>query len=327
MSYKHFTTDERKSLQLLLNENKSFREIAEILGRNVSSISREVARNRSARVTAGNRDNAFHYNGWRAQVLAITRQRQKRHFRLEPGSEEWDYIVSKLKLYWSPEQIAFRWRKDHPDKRPFGVSTVYRYLNNKVFESVSPKNNLRRHHKQFMPRSSNYNSIQPDRLITDWPEEIRNRSRIGDWEGDTVYGGVGKGLLITLVDRRTRLLKAALLPSRNAELTGKLIVSTLKDLPVRSLSFDNGSEFSEFRKIEEDLKTKVYFAEPHKPWQRGTNENTNDIIRFFFKKGFDFRSISQDDVDFVVDLINNRPRKTLNWLSPIEFFMNSVALT
>lgn len=284
MSYKHFTTDERKSLQLLLNENKSFREIAEILGRNVSSISREVARNRSARVTAGNRDNAFHYNGWRAQVLAITRQRQKRHFRLEPGSEEWDYIVSKLKLYWSPEQIAFRWRKDHPDKRPFGVSTVYRYLNNKVFESVSPKNNLRRHHKQFMPRSSNYNSIQPDRLITDWPEEIRTRSRIGDWEGDTVYGGVGKGLLITLVDRRTRLLKATLLPSRNAELTGKLIVSTLKDLPVRSLSFDNGPSSRSSEKSRKTSTPRCILPNPISPGSEALTRIRTILSDSFLKK-------------------------------------------
>lgn len=327
MSYSHFTTEERICLQDLLKKRISFRKIADILGRNVSSVSREVARNRSLHPTEKNKNNPFLYHAWRAQVQCIVRQRQKRHFRLQPNSEEWNYIVEKLSAFWSPEQIAFRWRKDYPDKQSFGVSTIYRYLKNHVFENVSPKTHLRRHQKKMTSRSSCYNSIQPERIIPDWPEEIRKRLRVGDWEGDTIYGGVGKGLLITLVDRKTRYLKATLMQSRNAVLTGELIVSTLKDLPVKSLSFDNGSEFSEFRTIEKNLHTLVYFAEPHKPWQRGTNENTNDILRFFFPKGFDFRSISQHDVDFVVNLINSRPRKTLGWLSPDEFFQNSVALT
>ena len=102
----------------------------------------------------------------------------------------------------------------------------------------------------------------------------------------------------------------------------------MKNLPVKSISLDNGSEFSEFQAVEKELNTTVYFAEPHKPWQRGTNENTNDILRFFFPKGFDFHSVTQEDVDFVVDLINNRPRKCLGWRTPKEvFFENCVALT
>ena len=105
-----------------------------------------------------------------------------------------------------------------------------------------------------------------------------------------------------------------------------VIEKLLKDLPVKSISLDNGSEFSEFRKLEQDLHTLVYFAEPHKPWQRGTNENTNDIIRFFFPKGFDFRTVTQEDVMLVENLINNRPRKCLGWKTPAEVFYESVAL-
>ena len=179
----------------------------------------------------------------------------------------------------------------------------------------------------MLPRSSNYNSIQPERIIPNWPDVIKHRSRIGDWEGDTVYGGVGKGLLVTQVDRKSRYLRASLLQSRESKLTKDTIVSMLYGFPVHSISLDNGSEFSEFRALEAELNTQVYFAEPHKPWQRGTNENTNDILRFFFPKGFDFHSIEQDDVDFVVDLINNRPRKCLGWKTPAEvFFEKSVAL-
>ena len=327
MPYTHFTLDERKYLQQLLSEGYSFRKIADFLGRNVSSISREVNRNRSKYPPKKKSNNQYRYHAWRAQTLATIRRRENKKYRLKPDTVEWDYIVSKLKLYWSPEQICFRWRLENPDALSFGVSTIYRYLKAKQFEGITKKTHLRRRGKFMLPRSSNYNSIQPERIIPNWPDVIKHRSRIGDWEGDTVYGGVGKGLLVTQVDRKSRYLRASLLQNRESKLTKDTIVAMLQGFPVHSISLDNGSEFSEFRALEAELNTQVYFAEPHKPWQRGTNENTNDILRFFFPKGFDFHSIEQDDVDFVVDLINNRPRKCLGWKTPAEvFFEKSVAL-
>ncbi|MDO5151852.1 MAG: IS30 family transposase [Eubacteriales bacterium] len=185
---------------------------------------------------------------------------------------------------------------------------------------------MRRRGKRNLPRNSNYNTIQPDRIIPEWPEEIRCRTRIGDWEGDTVYGGIGKGLLVSLVDRRSRFLKIGLLRNRTAECTRLVIEKLLAGLPVKSINLDNGSEFSEFRKLEANLHTLVYFAEPHKPWQRGTNENANDIIRFFFPKGFDFRTVTDDDIQRVENIINNRPRKCLGWKTPAEILLESVAL-
>jgi IS30 family transposase len=131
-----------------------------------------------------------------------------------------------------------------------------------------------------------------------------------------------------MVDRRSRYLRAALLENRNAELTCDTVVSMLEGFLVLSINLDNGSEFSAFRRLEEQLQTTVYFAEPHKPWQRGTNENTNDILRFFFPKGYDFRTLSQAELDEIVDSINSRPRKCLGWKSPAEVFASeSVALT
>ena len=119
-----------------------------------------------------------------------------------------------------------------------------------------------------------------------------------------------------------------LLQSRNADETRKVIQKLLNGFPAKSISLDNGAEFSEFRELESALTAPIYFAEPHKPWQRGTNENTNDIVRFFFPKGFDFRTISQELVDIVSDLINNRPKKCLDWKTPAEvFFDKTVALT
>ena len=326
MSYTHFTLEERKYLQQLLSEGYSFRKIAIILEKHYSTISREVKRNRSKKPKHGKSDNPYNYNHWRANALYTSRRRTQRQRALIPGSSEWDYIIAGLECYWSPETICGRWHKEFPDRKPLCVSTIYRYIRLGKFPKITAKQHLRRRGKRIQTRNANYNSIQPDRIIPEWPDEIRNRLRIGDWEGDTVYGGIGKGLLVTLVDRKSRHLKMGLLECRTAEGTRKVIEKLLSGLPVKSVSLDNGSEFSEFRKLEEQLHTLVYFAEPHKPWQRGTNENTNDIVRFFFPKGFDFRTVTDEDVQFVEYLINNRPRKCLGWKTPAEILEESVAL-
>lgn len=296
------------------------RKIAAILERSPSSISREIKRNKAAYRPHRKPDNPYWYNHWRAQNQYIRRRRSQTRRCLRPETEEWDFIVDGLRKYWSPEAICGRWHKLFPTRKPLHFSTIYRYIAKKEFPEITKKTHLRRRGKRILPRNSNYNSIQPDRIIPEWPAIIRLRGRIGDWEGDTVYGGIGKGLLITLVDRRSRFLRAGLLAKRDASLTKTRVVERMKDLPVKSISFDNGSEFSAFREIEDELSTVVYFAEPHKPWQRGTNENTNGLLRFFFPKGFDFRTITQEDLDFVVHLLNDRPRKCLAWRTPNEVF-------
>lgn len=327
LSYTHFTQEERICLQELLAKDYSMRRIAAILGRNVSSVSREIKRNKSKHPKKSS-NNKYQYHAWRAQVLTIVRRKEKKRNRLEPDTKAWNYVVEKLNLYWSPEQISNRWKIDHPEEAVIGTSTIYRYIAKRLFQKISRKTHLRRHGKKKVSKDSNYNTIHPDRIIPQWPDVIKNRERIGDWEGDTVYGSPGKGLLVTQVDRKSRILAAALIPSRNAVITKNAIVNLLKDYPVHSISLDNGSEFAEFKSIETELKTEVYFAEPHKPWQRGSNENTNDLIRFFFPKGFDFTTVTQDDIDYVVNLINNRPRKTLGWKTPFEVFSEDcVALT
>ena len=326
MSYTHFTLEERKYLQQLLSEGYSFRKIAAVLDRSPSTISREVNRNKAKYRPHRKPDNQYWYNHWHAYKCYIRRRREQNRQALKPGTPEWEYIIAGLQHYWSPETICGRWHKEFPDKKPLCVSTIYRYIRFGKFPKITAKQHLRRRGKRIQTRNANYNSIQPDRTIPEWPEEIRKRVRIGDWEGDTVYGGVGKGLLVTLVDRKSRHLKMGLLASRTAEGTRLVIERLLRGLPVKSVSLDNGSEFSEFHKLEKSLSTLVYFAEPHKPWQRGTNENTNDIVRFFFPKGFDFRTVTDEDIQFVENLINNRPRKCLGWKTPAEIFEESVAL-
>lgn len=327
MSYKHFTLEERYCLQELLAKGWSMRKIAATLERSPSTISREIQRNRARYKPHRKPLNAYWYNAWRAENLYVMRRRAHIHAALKPETAQWHYIVAGLEKYWSPEAICGRWHKENPDAKPLSASTIYRYIRLGKLPAITAKTHLRRHGKRMTPRSSNFNSVQPDRLIPQWPEEIVKRGRIGDWEGDTVHGKPGRGLLVTMVDRRTRYLRMCRIQCKQTSHTLAAIARMLKDLPVRSVSLDNGSEFAAFRSLEEQLETLVYFAEPHKPWQRGTNENTNDIVRFFFPKSFDFSSVDDDYVSFVEALINNRPRKCLNWATPAElFFAEGVAL-
>jgi IS30 family transposase len=327
LSYTHLTLGERKYLQQLLSEGLSIRKIAAVLDRSPSTISREIKRNKPKFKPHKKCENSYWYNHWRAQNLYIRRRREQHRRTLVPGSPEWEYIIEGLNKFWSPEAICGRWREEHPERKPLHFSTIYRYISRKEFPGIKKESHLRRRGKRLQTRNANYNSIQPDRTIPEWTDEIRSRIRLGDWEGDTLYGGIGKGLIVTLVDRKSRFLKIGLLEKRVAERTRLVMEKLLKGLPVSSISLDNGSEFSEFHKLEENLNTMVYFAEPHKPWQRGTNENTNDIIRFFFPKGFDFRKVTDEDISIVEDLINDRPKKCLNWKTPREVFLQkSVAL-
>ena len=323
-SYTHFTLEERKYLQKLLSEGYSLRKAAAVLERSPSSVSREVRRNRAKYKPHRAIDNPYWYNHWRAQNLYIRRRREQVRAALKPETGAWAFIMQGLSQWWSPEQICGRWQLEHPEEKRLSVTTLYRYIRQGKFPQITAKKHLRRRGKKYVRRDSSHNSIQPERTIPEWPEEIRARARIGDWEGDTVYGGIGKGLLVTLVDRASRYVRIGLLGQRTAEETRQVIEQRLAGFPVKSISLDNGSEFAQFRELEEALQAPVYFAEPHKPWQRGTNENTNDLIRFFFPKGYDFRTVTQDDVARVEQLLNTRPRKCLGWRSPAEVF--SVAL-
>jgi IS30 family transposase len=308
--YHHFTLIERESLRNYLNEGKSKREIARLLGKSPSTISRELARNQN---------NNGSYNAWSATVRYIVRRKKSvRPLRLSVDKELMSWVRKCLDSYWSPEIIVGRWKKNHP-RAKLSHSTIYRAIKRKLITGYTVQTHLRRRGKRKVNRSINTNSIQPEHLIRDWDEKIKSRAELGHWEGDTIYGAKGKGFLVTCVDRKSRYLAAALLQNKERNLTRAAVVKALQGKKVGSLSLDNGSEFADFKQIEQELHTIVYFADPHSPWQRGSNENINGLIRFFFPKGSNFNQLSQDDLDNVLALINNRPRKCLDWLSPIEF--------
>ena len=306
-SYQHFTLEERESLSQMTREGKSLRKIARALGRNVSSVSREIKRNQ-------NKDKS--YNAWRATVLYICRRRLcKRKPRLEDEAAR-AFVVNGLNQYWSPEIISQRWKMDHPDS-PLGHTTVYRALKRNQLAGYSRKTHLRRRGKK--KHNHNTQAIYPVNTIHERPTEVEKRERIGDMEGDTVYGAIGKGCVLTAVDRKSRMLYASLCSSRDSSLIVDAFSKAFLGVNVESLTLDRGSEFAKFAEIERNHDTTVYFADPHSPWQRPSNENINGLLRFFYPKGTDFNAVNDVDFQNVIALINNRPRKCLGWLSPVEF--------
>ena len=309
-SYNHFTLEERERLRIYLSEDKSIREIGKLLGKAPSSVSRELSRNR-------NKDGS--YNAWRATTLYIIRRKNSvRPYRITIDTELETWIKKCLDKYWSPEIITARWKRERPGSK-LSHSTIYRALKKNLIPEYVPKTHLRRQGKRRYSKNANTNSIQPEHLIREWDENIKNRSELGHWEGDTIYGSVGKGFLVTCIDRKSRYLVAAIIGKKDQITTKDALKKALKGQTVLSLSLDNGSEFAAFKLMEEELNTIVYFADPHSPWQRGSNENVNGLLRFFFPKGVNFLNVSQEQLNYILALINSRPRKCLGWLSPVEF--------
>ena len=307
-AYKHYTHNERENLALMIIEGKTYEEMAKELGKDKSSISREISRNR-------NKDGT--YNPWRATTLTIHRRRKTYKPKLEKQGEMYEFVKEKLNLFWSPETITAIWNMKNPSNT-INHNTIYRSIKAGVIEGVKAKTHLRRRGKR---KNLQGGTIRPEKTIHDRCDEANLRSRVGDWEGDTVQGGIGKGFLVTNVDRKSRFLVAEKISNKRAETVSDALEKSLFGKPVKSITLDNGSEFAEFREFEKTLKTKVFFADPHSPWQRGTNENTNGILRFFFPKGYDFRNLADEELQRTVDLINERPRKCLGWQSPKEVFL------
>ena len=311
--YTHFTLSEREYLQQLLSEGKSLRKIAEILGRSPSSISREVKRNFSKKKKR--------YNAWRATTLYIIRRRRcVRKPAIISGSELYYQIIDYLNQYWSPELVA-RYCKNNGN--PVSFSTIYKAVRAGVFENISPKTHFRRKGKKKHAKHGNHATIHPEHTIHERPDIVEKWMRLGDWEGDTVCGAKNKSCLVTQVDRVSKLLVAAISPNHTKEAvraaTRRAFELLPIDMPIHTITLDNGSEFADFKGIEQDLNTTIYFADPHSPWQRGLNENTNDILRFFYPKGTNFLNVTEEEFQNVIHLINSRPRKCLCYLSPLEF--------
>ena len=248
--------------------------------------------------------------------------------RLLPDSVLSKYVVDKIEEYWSPEQIANSWKE--AEKEPLSHETIYQYVYHYKPELV--KIYFRRKGKKYHhDRKSKY-QILNRRMIDTRPVDVELRKEIGHWEGDTIIGKNHKGAICTNVERKSGKLIASKLPNKTAQAVLDATKDDFADLPARlcvSMTYDNGKEFSKHEEIEKATGMAVYFARAYASWQRGTNENTNGLLRQFIPKGTDFDTVSDDELAKYVNLINNRPRKRLNWLSPNQVFdmeLNSVAL-
>jgi len=317
--YTHLTLSEREFLEEKLKEGKSIRWIAAALGRSPSTIYREIVRNWSKKRN--------HYHHWNAHNRYKSRRKNcHRKNNLLKNPAAFAYVLAKLLLFWSPEIIAGRWNKEHADK--ISMSSIYRAVRKGAFPGVKPHTHFRRKGKPYAAKKKPYTHYF-DRSIHDREPIANQRGRLGDYEGDTVYGSVGKGYLVTAVDRQSRLTVAAVARDKTIESINAAFIEAFrkaKAVPPITLTLDNGTEFLGYKDLEKALDMKVYFADTHAPWQRGSNENVNGLLRFFFPRGTDFTKLTDQQLDAVLDLINNRPRKCLGYLSPIEFIYNVLHL-
>ena len=310
-SYNHFTPNERECRYLLLKNKYSITQIAKELGRDKSTISREIRRNS---------DGNGNYTPFDAHMLYLIRRNEcKRKSRIKRSSRLYKYIKDKLRKFWSPEVISESWNKSNPDDR-ISFSTIYNAVKNGLFDGITVQTHLRRRGKKKYGKRSRFCTIQPEHTIHERPKKAEKRSECGHFEGDTVRGAVGKGCIVTFVDRKSRKLLSAVSKDMSSKSVYDAILRAFKGIHPKSITLDNGSEFALFKQLEKALDTTVYFADPHSPWQRGSNENINDCLRFFFPKGFDFRTLSDEQLNKVVDIINSRPRLCLNLFSPNRIF-------
>lgn len=320
MPYVHLTIFEREKISQLHFSGISKSEIARQLGRHRGTISRELERN------FGNGSN-WTYSSSVAQQLAQNRRRQAKEkvIRKLDCRRLLRYVKQKLRLQWSPEQISGRLSRD----KSLGAvrishESIYEFLRRDKSSGGAWSKHLRHSNKL---RRKKYGSnlkkyrIQNRTMIDARPAVVARRNRLGDWEGDTMVGRNHQGCLLTQVERKSRFLVAAKLVGRTGLAVNAATIRHLSQLPknlLKTMTLDNGSEFTHFKQLERRLALKVYFAHPYHSWERGTNENTNGLLRQYFPKQMDLSKISPQALASVVDKLNNRPRKCLNWRTPRE---------
>ena len=326
MNYHRLSGGEREEISRMLAQGCSFGDIARFLGRSVSTISNEVSKGGSNRymyraTTAHNR----------AQRKARKRKLWKRKILLVPCIRR--YVHAKLRLRWSPEEIARKIAKEYPLNMTMRISpeAIYSYLYvlpkgvlKKELLACLRRERKRRHKRRNHAQEAVGRGKILDMLsIEERPKEVADRIVPGHWEGDLLIGKNRQSALGSLVERTTRTTILVPLKDRTAETVRKAFAKEAKKIPLhmrRSMTYDQGKEMAEHARFTKETKMQVYFAHPASPWERGTNENTNGIIRQFFPKGTDFSKISRREVKHVQHLLNGRPRKVLGFATPYEVF-------
>ena len=324
----HLTAIEREEIRVALSAKMSLRTIARMLNRSPSTISREVARNRGRR----------YYKAVDADNRAKRMAKRPKLGALELNPELRQIVMSKLELKWSPEQISGWLSIEHSRRKHMRVSheTIYKSI------YVRAKGVIHHSFSQYLRRSkpmrhSRYHRLSGDRSFTnivngvsihERSKTIEKRKSVGHWEGDLVSGS-NNTHIATLVDRKSRFTIILKLAGKDAESVHQALLATFKKMPIlyrKSLTWDRGMELAKHADLTKEIGMPVYFCDPQCPWQRGTNENTNSLIRQYFPKKTDLSPHTQKRLNEVATELNERPRKTLKFKTPSHIIERSVAL-
>lgn len=320
MSYSHITSFQRNELSVLSRAGLKQKEIAKLLNKSESAISQELKRNSA--------DNKTGYNARLAKEKTKERRigANQRFKKLDNNQWLKNHVIRKIKQSWSPEQISGRLKTEYPNNKNkrIGKDSIYDFIYSERNDLVKylrcQKSKYRRRYGTRI-REKQREKLKKKR-IDERPEEVENRERIGDWEGDTIVGS-DKSCVLTHVERKSGILFADKLTRGLAELAKQKTIERFRKIPRKkkyTITYDNGAEFSEYEMTEKKTGIEIYFAYPYHSWERGTNENTNGLLRQFFPKKTSFAMITQEQIEKAVRLINNRPRKRHNYLTPAEVF-------
>jgi IS30 family transposase len=320
---------ERERIAVLVDRGLSVREIARRLDRAPSTISRELRRNRA--------DHDREYDAVLAHSRARHRARRRRSGRLLADPELRQLVQGRLELEWSPEQIAAWLRREHPGRQSWHVchETIYKALywggdgglSRTLTARLRTGRPLRKRRRRTDHRRGRF--VAPMALIDTRPEIVDERTRIGDWEGDLIVGRGGRSAIGTLVDRTSRLVRLVHIPAGHMAVAfAAALTAATNDIPPTArltLTWDQGSEMARHDLLAEHFPEGVYFAPPGSPWLRGTNENTNGLLRQYFPKGSDLSLHDEAELRRVEGLLNSRPRRVLQWRTPDQVFKSQLA--
>jgi IS30 family transposase len=320
------TLAEREEISRAVAAGQSIRSIAAKLVRAPSTVSREIKRN-------GGLEG---YRASQADQRAWDRARRPKLCKLVMNRKLGEIIASKLQLQWSPEQIAGWLKQAYASDEGYHVSheTIYRSLyiqargalKKELLEHLRRARNMRRsrHHTQ---KTDDHGRITETVSISERPASVEDRAIPGHWEGDLLFGS-HNSQIATLVERQTRYVMLVKVAGKDTESVISALIMNARKLPqelYKSLTWDRGKEMAGHKRFTLDTNIQVYFCDPHQPWQRGSNENTNGLLRQYFPKGLDLSTYSQEKLDEVARLLNERPRKTLDYQTPAQRFHECVA--
>ena len=312
--------DERETLSLGLAQGQSLRTMARMLGRVPSTVSREHARN----------VRGHPYRACTAQRLAAARARQPRRARKLLDPWLWQYVRTHLGHGYSPEQIAGRLRRAYPDDMEKHRSTetiyvaLYRLPRGALRSDLLAALRQARKARRPRARGTDRRGQLPNMTsIADRPAEVATRTVPGHWEGDLITGARNGSAVGTLVERTTCLVILARMEGTDAASAYQGFTKKLRHVPAplrKTLTYDRGKEMAEHERLAQRLAIQVFFADPHSPWQRGTNENTNGLVRQYLPKGTDLSGYTQRELNAIAHRLNTRPRTCLNFATPLEVF-------